>query len=157
MISLQEAKVDEGLYRCYLCENNKPHAALSYIKLYRRMEAVTNVSCVVDNWSTMTCSWPPSASDATLAILSWGTNGVASQLCVDDKVPGSCHWPAEQFSMGNLYTIVVNITTTSDTGDFLDVKVSDQFVFNTSEIDNVTFYPFIAFIFPFNSKTIYFD
>ncbi|XP_067677355.1 oncostatin-M-specific receptor subunit beta-like [Haliotis asinina] len=132
----KEAKVDEGNYRCYLSENNQSHEAMSYIKLYRRMKTVTNVSCVVDNWSTMTCTWQweVSSSPNSDATLSWGTNGVASQICVDDTVPGSCHWPAEIFNMGSLYTIVVNSTTASDLGNILEVKVSDQFVFNTSEI-----------------------
>ncbi|XP_046331536.2 uncharacterized protein LOC124114806 [Haliotis rufescens] len=134
----QEAKVDEGHYRCCLCENNRPHVAFSNIKLYRRMEPVTNVSCVVDNWATMTCSWPwdigpQSDSNIHRARLNWGTNGVPNQVCVDDSVPGSCHWPADSFSMGSLYTIVVNITT-SDNGSILDMKVSNPSVVNTSEI-----------------------
>ncbi|XP_046578847.1 uncharacterized protein LOC124286521 [Haliotis rubra] len=103
------------------------------------MEAVTNVSCVVDNWSTMTCSWPwevgsPSASDVILARLNYGTNGVPNQDCVDDKVPGSCHWPAENFKMGSLYTIMVTVMTLTSRGIVKGSEVSERFQFDTNVI-----------------------
>ncbi|XP_071116836.1 uncharacterized protein [Haliotis cracherodii] len=104
------------------------------------MEPVTNVSCVVDNWATMTCSWPwdigpqSDSNNIHLAKLNWGINGVPNQDCVDDSVPGSCHWPADSFSMGSLYTIVVTVMTLTSKGTVSDNKVSERFKYDTNNI-----------------------